>query len=391
VINRIILMVLDGLGVGELPDAAEYGDSGANTLGHIAEAFGGVVLPSLEALGLGHVGRFAGIRRTGAPDGCFGKMAQLSKGKDSTTGHWEMAGLVLHEPFPTYPDGFPIDLIAAFEQAIERKVLGNRTASGTHIIQELGEQHLRTGEPIIYTSADSVFQIAAHERVISVKELYRICRVARKLLKPPHQVARVIARPFIGEPGAFTRTEGRRDFSIEPTGRTLLDVLKLSGQPVVSIGKIEDLFAGRGVTRSIHTTSDAVGLDETIRALKTVPRGLIFVNLVDFDTLYGHRNDVAGYAKALKAFDDRLPALLAGMRQGDALFLTADHGNDPTTAGTDHTREYVPLLAYGPRLSRGINLGIRRTFADLGQTIADAMGDTMLNCGESFLDALRPG
>ncbi len=390
-IQRVILIVLDGVGVGELPDAAEYGDVGSNTLAHVAEAVGGLALPNLEALGLGHIGHFAGIRTMGQPDGCFGRMGQLSKGKDSTAGHWEMAGILLEEPFPTYPRGFPKEMLDLFEQASGRKVLGNRAASGTEIIQELGEEHMRTGAPIVYTSTDSVFQIAAHERVVPVEELYRVCRAARKLLKPPHQVARVIARPFIGEPGLFVRTERRRDFSVEPPSPTLLDILKRSGQLIVGIGKIEDLFNGRGLTRSIHTGNNAAGLDETVRLLKTMPRGLIFVNLVDFDTLYGHRNNPSGYAKALQEFDARLPALLDAVRPGDLLCVTADHGNDPTTPGTDHSREYVPLLVVGPRLAQGVNLGTRRTFADLGQTVAEALGAPRLDCGESFLDALTPG
>ena len=390
-IQRVILIVLDGVGVGELPDAAEYGDVGSNTLAHVAEAVGGLALPNLEALGLGHIGHFAGIRTMGQPDGCFGRMGQLSKGKDSTAGHWEMAGILLEEPFPTYPRGFPKEMLDLFEQASGRKVLGNRAASGTEIIQELGEEHMRTGAPIVYTSTDSVFQVAAHERVVPVEELYRMCRAARKLLKPPHQVARVIARPFIGEPGLFVRTERRRDFSVEPPSPTLLDILKSSGQLIVGIGKIEDLFNGRGLTRSIHTGNNAAGMGETVRLLKTMPRGLIFVNLVDFDTLYGHRNNAPGYAKALQEFDARLPALLDAVRPGDLLCVTADHGNDPTTPGTDHSREYVPLLVVGPRLAQGVNLGTRRTFADLGQTVAEALGAPRLDCGESFLDALTPG
>ncbi|MGH7230728.1 MAG: phosphopentomutase [Nitrospiraceae bacterium] len=391
VITRVILIVLDGLGVGALPDAAAYGDTDANTLTHVAAAMGGLALPSLEALGLGHIGTFPGVRRASNPEGCFGKMAQLSKGKDSTTGHWEMAGLVLDRAFPIYPKGFPAEVIDRFEQAIGRKVIGNRTASGTRIIEELGEEHVRTGAPIVYTSADSVFQIAAHEQVIPAEDLYRICRTARKLLRPPHQVSRVIARPFRGTPGAFVRTPARRDFSIEPPDRTLLDILARAGQPVVGIGKIEDLFAGRNVSRSIHTTGNTAGLNEMMKVLRNAARGLVFVNLVDFDTLYGHRNDVTGYANALQAFDRRLPHVLAALRAGDALFVTSDHGNDPTTAGTDHSREYVPLLVHGPRLARGVNLGIRRTFADVGQTIADALAHTMLPHGESFLDALLPG
>jgi phosphopentomutase len=390
-VNRVVLIVLDGVGVGELPDAAAFGDAGTNTLAHVADAVGGLTLPSLEALGLGHVGEFAGIRRVSEPDGCFGKMAELSNGKDTTVGHWEISGLVQEVPFPTYPNGFPPEVVHAFEQVTGRKVLGNRPASGTEIIRELGEEHLRTGAPIVYTSADSVFQVAAHERVIPVEELYRMCREARKLLRPPHQVARVIARPFVGEPGAFVRTEHRRDFSLDPPGQTLLDRLKMSGQPVIGIGKIEDLFNGRGLTRSVHAGNNGACLDETIRGFRTVPRGLIFVNLVDFDMRYGHRNDAAGYAKALEEFDARLPTMLGLMRPGDLMCLTADHGNDPTAPGTDHSREYVPLLAYGPRLARGVNLGTRRTFADLGQTIADALGVQRLPWGESFLDSLVLG
>jgi phosphopentomutase len=390
-INRVVLIVLDSLGVGALPDAAQYGDSGSNTLAHVAEAVGGLALPNLETLGLGHIGDFAGVRRMGEPDGCFGRMAELSKGKDTTTGHWEMAGLVLDQSFPTYPMGFPPDVIEAFQQAIGRKVLGNKAASGTEIIKELGEEHLRTGFPIVYTSADSVFQIAAHEQVIPVERLYHMCREARRLLRPPHQVARVIARPFTGEPGSFQRTEERRDFSLDPPGQMLLDLLKQAGHPVVGIGKIDDLFKGRGLTRSIHAGNNEESMDETVRILSLVPRGLVFVNLVDFDMLYGHRNDAAGYARALESFDAWLPELLSAMRQGDLLCMTADHGNDPTMPGTDHTREYVPLLAYGPRLARGVNLGTRRTFADLGQTIADALGVKRLPCGEGFLDSLTPG
>ncbi|MEW6544806.1 MAG: phosphopentomutase [Nitrospirota bacterium] len=390
-IGRVVLIVLDSVGVGELPDAGDYGDRGVNTLAHVAEAAGGLSLPTLEALGLGHVGEFAGVRKVSEPDGCFGRMAELSKGKDTTVGHWELAGLVREEPFPTYPQGFPREVIEPIERAIGRAVLGNRPASGTEIIRELGEEHLRTGRPIVYTSADSVLQIAAHERVIPVEDLYQMCREARRVLKPPHQVARVIARPFVGEPGSFVRTERRRDFSVEPSGRTLLDELKAAGEPVLGIGKIDDLFCGRGLTRAIHAGHNAAGMEETVRALKLVPRGLIFVNLVDFDTRYGHRNDPAGYAKALMEFDARLPELLAGLKPGDLLCLTADHGNDPVAPGTDHTREYVPLLAYGPRLARGVNLGTRRTFADAGQTVADALRVKRLAWGESFLHALLPG
>ncbi|MGH7208322.1 MAG: phosphopentomutase [Nitrospiraceae bacterium] len=390
-ISRVTVIVLDGLGVGELPDAAVYGDTGTNTLAHVADAVGGLALTNLEALGLGYIGDFTGVQRMSNPESCFGKMGMLSKGKDSTTGHWEMAGVVLETPFPVYPKGLPDEVIQQLQQAIGRKVLGNRTASGTDILEEFGEEHLRTGSPIVYTSGDSVLQIACHEQVIPVDELYRICRAARKVLVPPHQVARVIARPFDGSPGAFVRTERRRDFSVEPPGQSLLDVLTFSGQPVVGIGKITDLFTGRGVMRSSYPGNNAAGVNETLRALKEVPRGLIFTNLADFDTLYAHRNDPSGYAKALEEFDARVPELVGLLRHGDLLCLTADHGHDPTRPVTDHSREFVPLLAYGPRLARGVNLGTRRTLADLGQTIADALGAKRLAWGDSFLDALASG
>lgn len=384
-------MIVDGFGVGALPDAPEYGDEGANTLAHVAEAVGGLNLPILESLGLGCIGEFSGVRPSGDPDGCFGKMASLSKGKDSITGHWEIAGVVVEQPFRTYPDGFPVDLIEEFQKAIGRKVLGNRAASGTEIIKELGGEHLRTKFPIVYTSADSVFQIAAHDSVVPVGELYEWCRFARKLLKPPHLVGRVIARPFTGEAGRFTRTAGRRDFSVAPIDQTLLDRVKAAGQPVIGIGKIEDLFAGQGLTRSIHLNSDADHFDEAIKLLHTVPRGLIFMNLVEFDSVYGHRNDAGGWAKALETLDGKLPKLLHALRPNDMLCITGDHGNDPTTPSTDHSREYVPVLIYGPRLAHGVNIGTRRTFADLGQTIAEALGAHMLTAGQSFLAAVRTG
>ncbi|OGW66903.1 MAG: phosphopentomutase [Nitrospirae bacterium RIFCSPLOWO2_01_FULL_62_17] len=390
-VNRVILIVLDGVGVGAQPDANAYGDEGAHTLAHVAEAVGGLRVPNLEALGLGHLGPLAGVRRTAQPDGCFGRMAELSKGKDSTTGHWEMTGVVLEKPFPTFPNGFPPEIIESFQQAIGRKTLGNYAASGTAIIQEMGIQHLQTGSPIIYTSADSAFQIAAHEQVIPAEELYGMCRTARKLLSPPHQVARVIARPFTGEPGAFVRTDGRRDFSVEPTAPTLLDSLKAEGYPVIGIGKIDDLFKGRGLTRAVPTKSDTATVEETLRALKSVPRGLIFSNLIEFDMLYGHRNDAAGFARAVQAFDARLPDIIGGMQQDDLLCITADHGNDPTRSGTDHTREYVPLLVYGARAARGVNLGTRKSFADLGQTIAESLAIKRLARGESFLHVVMQG
>lgn len=391
VINRVIVIVVDGFGVGALPDAGDYGDEGANTLAHVGETAGGLNVPIFESLGLGWIGEFKGIRRSSDPDGCFGKMASLAKGKDSTVGHWEMAGVVVDRPFPTYPNGFPSDLIETFQKEIGRKVLGNRVASGTDILEQLGAEHLRSKSPIVYTSADSVFQIAAHEGAVPVDELYQWCRIARKLLTGPHLVGRIIARPFTGKPGRFVRTAGRRDFSVAPFDRTLLDRVNEAGHPVVGIGKIEDLFAGRGLTRAIHAASDADHMNETMKVLQTVPRGLIMVNLVDFDTRYGHRNDAKGWAKALEALDGKLPELLNALRPDDMVCITGDHGNDPTTPGSDHTREYVPILIYGPRLARGVNVGTRRTFADLGQTIAEALGASMLTAGQSFLAAVRTG
>ncbi len=390
VITRVVILVLDGLGVGELSDAAAYADAGSHTLAHVAEAVGGLSLPTCEGLGLGNIVQGRALTAVDRPDGCFGRMAERSCGKDSTVGHWELAGVVSDIPFPTYPRGFPPEVIDPFQREIGRGVLGNRPASGTQIIQELGAQHLRSGEPIVYTSADSVFQIAAHEEVVPVGELYRMCRIARRMLVPPHRVARVIARPFAGRPGSFVRTPRRKDFAVEAPGQTLLDVVYGAGQPVVGVGKIDDLFNHRGLTRSVPTRNNADGMAVTLRLLQQVPRGLVFVNLNDFDTLYGHRNDPVGYARALREFDDALLPVVLALRAGDMLCLTADHGNDPTTTSTDHSREYVPVLVHGPRLARGVNLGTRNTYADLGQTVAEALDAGQLACGESFFHALCP-
>ncbi len=384
-IDRVIVIVLDGLGVGELPDAGGYGDRGSQTLGHIASAVGGLALPNLASLGLGRLGAFKGIEPAAHRNGACGRMAERSCGKDTTTGHWEMMGLVLDRPFPVYPQGFPAEVMEPFEREIGRGTLGNRPASGTEIIKELGPEHIETGRPIVYTSADSVFQIAAHEEVVPVEELYSMCRSARQILKPPHDVSRVIARPFTGAPGRFVRTERRRDFSVAPPGETLLDRLAKEKIQVVGIGKIEDIFAGRGIGRSIHTRSDMDGVDQTLRAVQEETSGLIFTNLVDFDTLYGHRNDVAGYARALEDLDARVPELLDSLRDADLLVFSADHGNDPTTPGTDHTREYVPVLCHHPRLNRPVDLGTRGSFADLGQTLAEIFRVGRLPAGESFL------
>jgi len=385
--ERVILIVLDSAGIGELPDAGQYGDEGSNTLGNLARAVP-LDLPALARLGLGQLVPLSGAHAAGDPAGAFGRMAEASPGKDSVTGHWELMGLVLDRPFPVFPDGFPPEVMAAFERRIGRRTLGNRAASGTAIIEELGAEHVRTGLPIVYTSADSVFQIAAHEEVIPVDELYEICEVAFELAVRGLGVGRVIARPFAGGPGAFRRTPNRRDFALEPFAPTLLDRLTERGVTVLAIGKVEDLFAGRGIARAVHTSSDEHGMDEVEAALDSTPRGLVFANLVDFDTVYGHRNDPPGYARNLERFDARLSRLLPKLAPRDLLVITADHGNDPTTPGTDHSREYVPLLVAGERVRAGVDLGVRSTFADLGQTLAELFGVRPLAHGTSFLDGV---
>lgn len=373
-VKRAVVIVLDSVGVGELPDAWEYGDSGSNTLLHVAEAVGGISIPNLASLGLGNIIELPGICACSAPRASYGKMAEKSAGKDTTVGHWELAGVITDKPFPTYPQGFPDELIARFESLIGRKVLGNKPASGTEIIEELGARHMETGFPIVYTSADSVFQIACHEEVVPVEELYEMCRIARQILVPPHNVQRVIARPFVGRPGAFVRTERRKDFSLPPPAETLLDVVSGNGRDVIGIGKIEDIFAGRGLTKSVHTANNAEGVEATLDWMSRCESGLIFTNLVDFDMLYGHRNDPVGYARALEEFDRVVPALLSAVGEEDILVITADHGCDPTTPSTDHSREYVPLLFYTPGEGRGRDLGLRSSFCDLACTIADLMG-----------------
>ena len=385
--TRVVLIVLDSVGVGELPDAASYGDEGSDTLGNISRHVR-LRLPTLCSLGLRRVAFVDGVEADPSPRAAFGRMAESSPGKDSVTGHWELMGLVLDRPFPVFPHGFPADVMAAFEERIGRRTLGNKAASGTAIIDELGSEHMRTGAPIVYTSADSVFQIAAHEDVVPVPELYRFCEIAFDLVGIGHGVGRVIARPFVGAPGSFQRTSNRRDFALTPFASTLLDLLTAAGTPVVAIGKIEDLFAGRGMSRAVHTTSDANGMDEVERALDATPRGLVFANLVDFDTVYGHRNDPAGYAANLERFDARLATLLPRIGAGDLLIITADHGNDPTTPSTDHSREHVPLLVFGPSVRAGADLGTRQTFADLGQTLAELFGVGPLKHGTSFLSQI---
>ena len=373
------------MGIGELPDADRYGDRGSNTLGNIAHDVG-LAVPTLRSLGLGRVVDLGGSSPAEpAPRAAYGRMAEMSPGKDSVTGHWELMGLVLERPFPVFPHGFPAELIAAFEQRIGRATLGNVVASGTAIIDQLGPEHMETGRPIVYTSADSVFQIAAHEDVVPVRELYRICEIAYELVAIGLGVGRVIARPFVGSPGAFKRTANRRDFALTPFAETLLDKLKAGGHAVVAIGKIEDLFAGRGMTSAVHTTSDDHGMDEIEAAMRESEGGLIFANLVDFDTVYGHRNETAGYAANLERFDARLAALLPRLLDDDLLVITADHGNDPTTPSTDHSREHVPVLLYGAAVKAGTDIGTRTTFADLGQTLAELFGVGPLDRGTSFL------
>lgn len=387
-IRRAILIVIDSVGCGDAPDAEKYGDEGSNTLANTARSVGGLNLPNMGRLGLGNLTSIEGVPPVDVPLGAYGRLTETSAGKDTTTGHWEMAGVPLSRPFPTYPNGFPADLIAEFERRIGRGTLGNYPASGTVIIQELGEEHVHTGKPIVYTSADSVFQIAAHEEVIPVDELYRMCQIARELLTGEHAVGRVIARPFIGQPGSFTRTERRKDFSLAPHHNTILDVLKADGQEVMGVGKIEDIFAYRGLTQSNHTGNNMASVDAILEFMTSDAEGLIFANLVDFDMLYGHRNNPRGYADALEEFDTRLPEIQMALRNVDVLMITADHGNDPTTSSTDHSRERVPLLVTGPRVRWGVNLGTRDTFADVAATIADLLGVAWDGAGKSFAHAI---
>ena len=383
VFTRVIVLVLDSVGIGALPDAAAYGDEGSDTLGHIAAQVP-LHVPTLRSLGLGQLAPLGGASTP--TRGAFGRMAEVSAGKDSVTGHWELMGLVLDRAFPTFPAGFPPELIAEFERRIGRQTLGNVVASGTEIIDRLGPEHVMTGKPIVYTSADSVFQIAAHEDVIPIAEQYRMCTVAFELVARGMGVGRVIARPFVGMPGAFTRTANRHDYALDPSGETLLDRLTRDGVTVTAIGKIADLFAGRGVARSIPTSSDADGVAKLEAVMSDTSAGLIFANFVDFDTLYGHRNDVAGYAANLERFDEHLKRVLADLRERDLLVVTADHGNDPSTPSTDHSREYVPILATGAGVRPGTDLGTRASFADLGQTIAGNFGVGPLAHGTSFLE-----
>ncbi|MBW5446713.1 phosphopentomutase [Cohnella sp. CFH 77786] len=388
--ERIAVIVLDSVGIGELPDASQYGDAGAHTLGHIAQAVPGVSLPHMRKLGLANIAPIADWKADPAPTGHYGKMAEVSAGKDTMTGHWELMGLRIETPFRTFPDGFPPALIEAFEQETGRRVIGNKAASGTEILDELGEEQMKTGAWIVYTSADSVFQLAAHEEIIPLEELYDACRIARRLtMKEEFSVGRVIARPYVGQPGAFKRTANRHDYAVKPPKPTVLNALKEAGRDVIAVGKINDIFDGEGITRAIPTKSNAHGIETTLQELKRPFHGLLFTNLVDFDSLYGHRRDPEGYARALEEFDRAVPELLAALSERDLLVITADHGNDPTHAGTDHTREYVPLLACSPAFSRPGDLGTLATYADLAATIADNFGlRSFATHGRSFLERL---
>jgi phosphopentomutase len=387
---KAVLIVCDSLGVGEAPDAGDYGDAGADTAGHAAAAVGGLELPTLGSWGFGRLTKVGGVDPVDPAAAVVGRMAERSAGKDTTTGHWEMMGVVLEQPFPTYPDGFPAEVIDAFAAAIGRGVLGNRPASGTEIIKELGSEHLETGEPIVYTSADSVFQIATHKRVVPLEQLYAWCEQARGLLKGEHAVGRVIARPFDGEPGSFTRTKERRDYALPPAGPTVLEALERAGVNTLGVGKIEDIFSRRGLAGSDHTGDNETSLDATVRFLREAEEpAFVFTNLVDFDMVYGHRRDAEGYARCLERLDARLPEVVAALGEDDWLFLTADHGCDPTAPGTDHTREFTPMVAFSPGGTAGHRLADRDTFADLGATIAELFAVPFDGPGRSFAADLR--
>ncbi|BBU40090.1 MAG: phosphopentomutase [Bacillaceae bacterium] len=390
--KRVFLIVMDSVGIGEAPDAELYNDKGADTLGHIAEHLGGLHLPNLAKLGLGNIREIKGVPKTDKPLAFYTKMKEASAGKDTMTGHWELMGLKIDSPFQVFPDGFPEELIEELEKRTGRKVLGNKPASGTAIIEELGKEHMKTGAIIVYTSADSVLQIAAHEKVIPLNELYQICQIARELtLDEKYMVGRVIARPFVGEPGNFERTANRHDYALKPFGRTVMNELKDGGFDVIALGKISDIYDGEGITDAIRTKSNMDGMDKLIQTFDRDFTGLSFLNLVDFDAKFGHRRDPEGYGQALEEFDARLPEVFEKMKEEDLLIITADHGNDPLHHGTDHTREYVPLLVYNSIYTKGKELPIRETFADVGATIAENFGVQMPNYGTSFLTELKQG
>ncbi|MBM7701651.1 phosphopentomutase [Metabacillus iocasae] len=388
--KRIFLIVMDSVGIGEAPDAAKFNDEGADTLGHIAEHRGGLHMPNMAKLGLSNIREIKGIEKAEQPLGYYTKMQEVSAGKDTMTGHWEIMGLRIDTPFNVFPDGFPPELISQLEEKTGRKIIGNKPASGTEILDELGEEHMKTGDLIVYTSADSVLQIAAHEDIVPIDELYKICEIARELtLDDPYMIGRVIARPFLGEPGNFQRTSNRHDYALKPFGRTVMNELKDNNLDVISIGKIADIYDGEGVTQSLRTKSNMDGMDKLVDTLNMDFTGLSFVNLVDFDALFGHRRDPQGYGDALEEYDERLTGALELLKEDDLLIITADHGNDPIHHGTDHTREYVPLLVYSPSMKVGKELPIRETFADIGATIAENFNVTLPKHGKSFLKELN--
>lgn len=383
-VNRVVLFVLDSVGIGALPDAEAFGDFGVNTLGSIAREAENFKIPNLISLGLGNIEGVDYLNKATSPRGAFGRSLEASNGKDTTTGHWEIAGLYLEQPFKTYPNGFPPHIIDAFEAFTGKKVLCNLPASGTVVLDELGEEHYKTGNPIVYTSADSVFQIAAHEDIVPLETLYKWCEFARELLRGDDQVARVIARPFVGKPGAFERTHNRRDYSLKPFGKTVLDHAKEAGLEVKAVGKIVDIYDGEGITEDVHTKDNMDGVDQTIAYLKQSFKGILFSNLVDFDAKFGHRRDVLGYQKALEEVDMRLPELLSHLKPEDVLIIMADHGNDPGYKGSDHTREYIPILVYGDQVKPGVDLGTRKTFADIAATVSDLLNIERTPYGTSF-------
>ncbi len=387
--KRVHVIVLDSVGIGEAPDAAAFGDEGADTLGHIAQEMGGLHMPHMAALGLSNIRELQGIPVAEAPKAMYGKMQEASVGKDTMTGHWEIMGLNIQQPFKVYPEGFPAELIVELERRTGRKVIGNKPASGTAIIEELGEEHMATGALIVYTSADPVLQIAAHEDIIPLEEQYRICEIARELtLDPKYLVGRIIARPFIGTPGDFQRTSNRHDYALKPFERTVMNELQDASYDVIAIGKISDIFNGEGITDAVRTVDNMDGVDQLLRVMEREFHGMSFLNLVDFDALYGHRRDPIGYGKALEAFDARLPEIMERLHEEDLLIITADHGNDPIAPGTDHTREYVPLLAYSPSFTSGGNMPVNETFADIGATIAQNFDVKAPPYGKSFLSLL---
>jgi phosphopentomutase len=388
--KRIFIIVMDSVGIGEAPDAERFGDKGADTLGHIAEHMNGLLMPNMGKLGLSNIRELKGIDKAEKPLAYYTKMMEASNGKDTMTGHWEIMGLNIQTPFRVFPEGFPDELLSELEQRTGRKIIGNKPASGTEILDELGEEHMKTGALIVYTSADSVLQIAAHEEIVPLDELYSICKIARELtLDEKYMVGRVIARPFVGEPGNFKRTPNRHDYALKPFDRTVMSELKDAGLDVIAIGKISDIYDGEGVTKSLRTVSNMDGMDKLMETFDMDFRGISFLNLVDFDALYGHRRDPVGYGKALEEYDARLPEVFAKMKDDDLLIITADHGNDPVAPGTDHTREYVPLLVYSKGLSEGRELPLRETFADIGATVADNFKVKMPNYGKSFLNEMN--